>query len=70
MSFVDGLTASVTASAGTISKIAVYPNSINNAVRLSFAHDATGIDSAELRAMVKRGDVAAGETWLFRWTRP
>lgn len=63
------LSASVTASAGTVSKIAVYPNTLNKAVRLTFAHDATGIDSAELRAVLKRGDVAVAETWLFRWTR-
>jgi glucans biosynthesis protein len=62
-------TADVTASAGTISKIVAYPNEMDNTVRLSFAHDATGIDAAELRAVLKRGDVVAGETWLFRWTR-
>jgi periplasmic glucans biosynthesis protein len=61
--------AEVTASAGTISKVVVYPNEVKNTIRLSFAHDATGLDMAELRAMLRRGDVAAGETWLFRWTR-
>ena len=61
--------ADVTASAGTIHKVVVYPNEFNNTTRLSFAHDATGIDVAEIRAVLKRGDVTAGETWLFRWTR-
>lgn len=61
--------ANVTASAGTISKVVVYPNEISNTIRLSFAHDATGLDMAELRAVLKRGDVVAGETWLYRWTR-
>jgi glucans biosynthesis protein len=61
--------AEVTASAGTISKLVVYPNEIKNTTRLSFAHDATGLDMAELRAMLSRGGVPAGETWLFRWTR-
>ena len=62
-------TADVTASAGTISKIVTYPNPVKNTTRLSFAHDTTGIDVAELRAVIKRGGVIAGETWLFRWTR-
>lgn len=61
--------ADVSASAGTISKVVVYQNEINKRTRLSFAHDATGIDAAELRAVLKRGGVVAGETWLFRWTR-
>ena len=64
------LKANVTASAGEISNVVVYPNSNNNTTRLSFAHNATGLDMAELRAVLKRGDVVAGETWLFRWTRP
>ncbi len=62
-------TADVSASAGTISKVVVYQNDVNKRTRLSFAHDATGVDSAELRAVLKRGGVVAGETWLFRWTR-
>lgn len=63
-------TADVTANAGTISKVTVYPNDINKTTRLSFAHEVTGVDVAELRVVLKRGGVVAGETWLFRWTRP
>jgi glucans biosynthesis protein len=61
--------AEVTASAGAISNVVVYPNEVRKTTRLSFAHNATGLDMAELRAVLKRGDVVAGETWLFRWTR-
>ncbi len=63
------LSADVTASAGAISKVVVYENPENGTTRLSFAHDTTGLDLAELRAVLKRGDVVAGEIWLFRWTR-
>jgi glucans biosynthesis protein len=62
-------TADVTASAGTISKVVTYRNELKNTVRLSFRHDASGIDIAELRAVLKRKDVRAAETWLYRWTR-
>lgn len=63
-------TAEVTASAGKISRIASYRNELNNKLRVSFRHDVTGIDLAELRAVLKRADAKAGETWLYRWTRP
>ncbi len=62
-------TAVVEASAGKVDNITVSRNEVNNLMRLSFRHDATGQDYAELRAMLKRGDTQAGETWLFRWTR-
>jgi glucans biosynthesis protein len=63
------LSADITASAGTISKVVVYENPEKGTTRLSFAHDTTGLELAELRAVLKRGDVVAGEIWLFRWTR-
>jgi glucans biosynthesis protein len=63
------LKADVTASAGAISKIVVYDNPENNTTRVSFAHDVSDVDLAELRVVLKRGDVVAGEIWLFRWTR-
>ncbi len=64
------LKAEVSASAGAISKVVAYPNEQNNSARVSFAHDATGLEIAELRVVLKRGDVVAGETWLYRWTKP
>ncbi|MBI2720032.1 MAG: glucan biosynthesis protein G [Rhizobiales bacterium] len=61
--------ADVSASAGKITTFVVYPNDISKRMRLSFEHDATGVDVAELRAVLKRGDATVSETWLYRWTR-
>jgi glucans biosynthesis protein len=66
----SGVTAEVSASAGTIANVVVYPNDMNGTLRLTFRHDAAGADMAELRAVLKRGGKNAGETWLYRWTRP
>jgi glucan biosynthesis protein len=38
-------------------------------MRLSFEHNVNGADTAELRAVLKRGDKKVSETWLYRWTR-
>ena len=65
----EPFTADVSSSAGKVDNATVSLNPANNLLRLSFRHDATGLDAAELRAVVKRGDTAIGETWLFRWTR-
>lgn len=64
------LKADVSASTGKISNVVVYPNDEMKTVRLSFRHDTNGADMAELRAVLKRADGNAGETWLYRWTRP
>lgn len=66
----SGLVADVSASAGKIENVVVYENTHNKTIRLSFRHDATGVDLAELRAVLKRGTTRAAETWLYRWTRP
>lgn len=58
----------VSASAGKISNIVLHPNEINKTMRLSFNHDVAGIELAELRAVLKRGDANVSETWLYRWT--
>lgn len=73
--FASGILASdikpdVSANAGRITGIALAPNSLSNTLRLTFHHDATGIDAAELRAILKSGDKNVSETWLYRWTRP
>jgi glucans biosynthesis protein len=65
----DDFTAAVTADSGKIDNVTVSRNPVNQLLRLSFRHDATGLDTAELRASLKRGETPAGETWLFRWTR-
>lgn len=64
----DPFTADVSASSGKIDNVSVARNPVNNLLRLSFRHDATSLVSAELRAVLKRGDTQVGETWLFRWT--
>ena len=66
---VGDVKADVSASAGKLGTFVVYPNYINKTVRLSFKHDATGVDLSELRAVLKRGDKNVSETWLYRWTR-
>jgi len=62
-------TPEVSASAGKISNVVLYPNETNKTVRLSFRHDASEADLAELRAVLRRGDANVSETWLYRWTR-
>jgi glucans biosynthesis protein len=63
------IVADVTASAGVISNVHVAKNDVAKTTRLSFEHNVNGADVAELRAVLKRGDKKASETWLFRWTR-
>lgn len=63
-------TATVNSSAGEVKHVAVYRNEMNNRVRVSFRHDVTGVDLAELRMDLMRATEKAGETWLYRWTRP
>ncbi|MBG1231386.1 glucan biosynthesis protein G [Aestuariivirga litoralis] len=65
----DEFTATATASAGTVDQINVIKNDVTGAIRVTFRHDASGLDSAELRANLKRGDTVAGETWLYRWVK-
>jgi len=62
--------AEVTASAGSVDQINIIKNDVNNSLRITFRHDVSGLDSAELRAIVKRGDTPAVETWLYRWVKP
>ena len=40
-------------------------NDVEKTTRLSFEHNVNGTDMAELRAVLKRGDKKASETWLF-----
>ena len=63
------IVADVTASAGVISNVHAAKNDVAKTTRLSFEHNVNGADVAELRAVLKRGDKKASETWLFRWTR-
>jgi glucans biosynthesis protein len=63
------ITADVTASSGEISQVHLQKNNVEKTTRLSFEHNVNGVDISEIRAVLKRGDKKASETWLFRWTR-
>ena len=54
---------------GVVGKPVIYRTERNDSVRLSFRYDAAGVDMAELRAVLKRGEEQVSETWLYRWTR-
>jgi len=59
----------VTANAGKIANVHLMTNDAAKTLRLSFEHDVTGVDVAELRAILRNGDKKVSETWLYRWTR-
>lgn len=63
------IVADVTASTGEISQVHLQKNDVEKTTRLSFEHNVNGADISEIRAVLKRGDKKASETWLFRWTR-
>jgi glucans biosynthesis protein len=60
----------LTTSAGKISNGRVQRNSDTNGWRVSFELNLNGVDMAELRCDLKRGDTPVGESWLYRWTPP
>ena len=64
-----GMAPDVSASAGQISNVHATENSVSGTTRLSFEHNVTGTDVAEIRAVLKHGDKNVSETWLYRWTR-
>ena len=66
---VEGTKPDVSANAGKIANVNLINNSAAKTVRLTFEHDANGMDMAELRAVLKNGDKKVSETWLYRWTR-
>lgn len=64
----EDIGAEVTASAGEIRGTVVQPNPHTGGLRLKFELDPQGAEVIELRAMLKRGNDPASETWLYRWT--
>jgi len=66
--FPDEVTAEVWASAGTVGNVVGYPNRATGGYRVSFELDVDGVDLAELRLVLLRGEQAVSETWLYRWT--
>jgi len=65
----EGLTANVTASAGEVRNLTLYPNPEINGLRLAFDLAVDGVALSELRATLMRGDRRQSETWLYRWTQ-
>jgi len=64
----DGVEAKVSTSAGAISNVVLQPNADIEGLRLSFMFETRGVDLAELRAELVRGDERLAETWIYRWT--
>lgn len=65
----EGLTANVTASAGEVRNLTLYPNPEIDGLRLAFDLAVDGVALSELRATLMRGDRRQSETWLYRWTQ-
>jgi len=59
----------VAATQGTISNVVLQPNTARGGLRLSFEIDLADVELSELRAVLKRGDDAVSETWVYRWTQ-
>lgn len=55
---------------GQITNVVVQRNPEISGLRVSFELDPAGADLVELRLVLKVGDQAISETWLYRWTKP
>ncbi|ODS00527.1 hypothetical protein AUC68_14800 [Methyloceanibacter methanicus] len=66
--FPDAIEPDVWASAGEITNVVGYPNTVTGGYRVSFELDTRSVALSELRLMLKHGDEVASETWLYRWT--
>ncbi|GJE18643.1 Glucans biosynthesis protein G [Methylobacterium marchantiae] len=55
-------------SPGTVAPPILYRYPDAKTVRVSFELDPGGEKTCELRLVLKRGDAAVTETWLYRWT--
>lgn len=64
----DDMTAEVNASAGKVVNAIVHHNHETGGYRLSFELDPEGATLSEIRALLRKGDEAVSETWLYRWT--
>jgi glucans biosynthesis protein len=62
--------ADVSASAGRISNVVVQRNLEISGVRVTFELTPGDAELVELRCVLKAGDQAVSETWLYRWTKP
>ena len=60
----------LSASAGKVSNVSVQRNLEISGVRVTFELAPGDSQLVELRAVLKAGDQAVSETWLYRWTKP
>lgn len=64
----EDLTLEVTSSAGTVFHPLVQKNPAIGGLRANFEFDPGGAPVVEFRAVVRDGEKAVSETWLYRWT--
>jgi len=62
--------AEVTGGAGQISNVVVQRNFEISGVRVTFELAPADAELVELRFVLKSGEQAVSETWLYRWTKP
>ncbi len=62
--------ADVSGSAGQISNVVVQRNLEISGVRVAFELAPGDAELVELRLVLKAGEQAVSETWLYRWTKP
>lgn len=58
----------VSSSAGTVYHPLLHKNPAVKGLRASFEFDPAGAQSIEFRAVLRKGERVASETWLYRWT--
>jgi len=64
----EGMTLTLSSSAGKVSNTVIQPNPAINGLRASFELDTNDVTMSELRMVVNKNGKAASETWLYRWT--
>jgi glucans biosynthesis protein len=62
--------ATVNASPGTVANIVVQRNPAISGLRVAFEMNPGGSESVEMRLVLKAGEQAVSESWLYRWTKP
>ena len=60
----------LSASTGKVSNVSVQRNLEISGVRVTFELAPGDSQLVELRGVLKAGDQAVSETWLYRWTKP
>ncbi len=66
---VVGLEARVQSTGGVIDSVTLRENAAVSGVRVSFDLNPEGLDSADLRVELRRGDAVVAEVWVDRWSQ-